>query len=1029
MASSVLFNDIKLKFPHFAVLKASAGSGKTYALTQRFVQFILSDKIPKNHLRNILAITFSNNAAKEMRERIIKCLKNLYFGDQNSINDFISLVSLSRDEIPQKAGMLIDEILENYSDFHVKTIDSFMTSIFKASAIDFGYNPDFEIVMDNDSFMEYSFNLFLRKAKEGSQEASVLDDAIRIIHEQKSQDSSFLWDPALRLLEEQMKIYTKLASIGKSFELTDYSPIIKEKCDEIKAEIEIIEREIELSGLQKNKNSSFDKILNFVKKDRFADIIDVGLINSPVNKPGNKANKQEEYEKINKLWKQLISLIKDYIMIFSRSYYMPYLKVYSEFNEIIENTKRYQGKIFIGDINHYLASYLESQIVPDIYFRIGETIYHFLIDEFQDTSPIQWHNLSPLISNSLSQEGSLFIVGDTKQAIYGFRDADYRIMKGCETENIFPSAHHTVSELQTNFRSLPEILMFNEKVFKEKAASNSKYSEPAGRSGLSDYIQKPKQGTEDGYVSLSILEKNDDSLPERERLIEIIDEIIKRGYAYSDITILTSKNDDVVMVTKWLNENNISFISMSSLDVRRRKITGEIISLMNFLDSPIDDLSFAAFITGDIFSETLISRGMEDAVLRIHDFLLSTRESYPRYKTFQKEFSSIWEEFFEELFRLTGYLPLYEIVIRIIKTFRLFDLKCDEEAALIKILETIKDFESSGLNSIRDFLEFAAADSSRSEWDITLPSNIDAVKVMTIHKAKGLGFPVVIIFSYEDKNRGFEYIIEKTTDKVRLLKINGHIAKSNSSLQQIYDEERINETVNKLNSLYVGLTRAERELYVIGIKGRSNNYPFDLLPVTDFSQSGKKSNKSAPTQDGIHKGLPLFHHSKIIPILQNKDRLINLEERRRGELIHRVLSFVEYVTDGFEYELSRIIDLVGKEMRIAYSFDEIKELVIRLVNHSLTKDFFTLHPCRIIKNEMEIADNTGRLFRLDRLVSDEKRIIVIDYKTGSDMDAINEHISQVRNYMKLLHDIYQGKRLSGIIAYIDMRDIKIIEVK
>ncbi|MCX8031454.1 MAG: UvrD-helicase domain-containing protein, partial [Thermodesulfovibrionales bacterium] len=428
------------------VLKASAGSGKTYALSQRFLQLVISEKIPKNHLRNVLAITFSNNAAKEMRERVIKFLKNLYFQDPKMTDEFMSLVSLSREQLPKKAETLIDEILSNYSDFQVKTIDSFIASIFKASAIDFGYNPEFEIVMNSDYFMDYSFELFLKEVKDGSKEADILDKVINIIHDQKKTDSSFLWDPASKILEELKEIYLKITMTNKTPTIKDHTNEIEEICKKIKAKIEEINKEIISTGLEISGNSSFKRVLEITSKERFADLIGVGLNNPPVKKPDKKSGKDLEYENICNMWSEAATLIKDYINLYSRSYYMPYLRVYEEFKDIIETIKRSQDRVFIGDINYYLASYLDSEIVPDIYFRIGEKIYHFLIDEFQDTSPIQWKNLYPLISNSLSQEGSLFVVGDTKQAIYGFRDADYRIMKRCELENVFSSAKHRVSE-------------------------------------------------------------------------------------------------------------------------------------------------------------------------------------------------------------------------------------------------------------------------------------------------------------------------------------------------------------------------------------------------------------------------------------------------------------------------------------------------------------------------------------------------------------------------------------------------------
>ena len=155
---SVLEKDTEIRFPQVVLLKASAGSGKTHALTERFVQFLLSDKIPKNHLKNILAITFSNNAAREMKERILSWLKDIYFGDPTKIEEISEILSLKKEDLPAKAGITIDDILKNYTELQVKTIDSFMTSIYKASAIDLGYSPDFEIVMAPETNMSYAFN-------------------------------------------------------------------------------------------------------------------------------------------------------------------------------------------------------------------------------------------------------------------------------------------------------------------------------------------------------------------------------------------------------------------------------------------------------------------------------------------------------------------------------------------------------------------------------------------------------------------------------------------------------------------------------------------------------------------------------------------------------------------------------------------------------------------------------------------------------------------------------------------------------
>ena len=216
-----------MKFPHFTVLKASAGSGKTYALSMRFARFLLSDKVPRNRLGNLLAITFSNNAASEMKERVLDLLKRTCLGDEELIAEFGALMSLPPARLRTKAGEAVDAILANYSDFQVKTIDSFMTSIFKASAIDFGYSPDFEIVMNNAALMGYAFDLFLRRVREGTKESTFMNGVIDTMLANRGGDAPYPWEPAREILNEVEGIYRKLAAYGKPVSTIDYAAALK----------------------------------------------------------------------------------------------------------------------------------------------------------------------------------------------------------------------------------------------------------------------------------------------------------------------------------------------------------------------------------------------------------------------------------------------------------------------------------------------------------------------------------------------------------------------------------------------------------------------------------------------------------------------------------------------------------------------------------------------------------------------------------------------------------------------------------
>jgi ATP-dependent helicase/nuclease subunit A len=1023
MARPVLGKDSAIRFPHFMILKASAGSGKTYALTERFVQYLLSENIHRNSLRNILAVTFSNNAAKEMKERILIWLKSICFDDPESTGELSRIVSLDREKMREKAKHLIGEILDNYSDFQVKTIDSFMTTVFKTSAIDFGYNPDFDILMSIDALMEYSFDRFLRDVREGTAKAKLFEEIIGRILDQKKREASYPWDPSRVLLDEIKKIYGKLSSTGRKVRIVDLSADMQALIVTISAATEKLEDMVLKSGLDKNKNSSYVSVLEAVGKNGFSDIIGKQLKNPPVNKPGKKQPElQNTYERIAGKWAEVVKLFREYTAYYARDYYMPYLKVYEEFRANIEEMKRRQGKIFIEDVNRYLAEYIGSEIVPDVYFRLGETVFHYLIDEFQDTSPIQWRNLYPLLENSLSQGGSLFIVGDTKQAIYGFRDADYTIMKDSEKSNPFPSSEHIVKELDTNYRSLRKILDFNENVFKETAAGNDSYKEAGEQSGLTDYTQRVKEKNKDaGYAEAVIYERDDEDPPERLKIQEIIRELIMRGFAYRDIAVLTQKNEDAVRVTSWLNEKGTPFISYSSLDIRRRKAVGEIVSLLNFLDSPTDDLSFASFLLGQVFNRILVKDSIPLDIEQLRAFLFAHKDDPPFYKAFQREYGHIWKRYFEGPFRSTGYLPLYDLVTEIFNVFSVFETMGHEEAAFVKILEAVKEFEGEGHNSLKDFLEFTAAgDTGEARWNMDAPKDVPAVKVMTVHKSKGLGFPVVIVLLYEGRNKGFDYLMEETGEDVRPVRLTKDTSKCDPLLEAIYNKETLKELVNKLNSLYVGFTRAEQELYVIGAKGRKDTFPFDLLPIDDFPPAAKPEREKR-AGDEQRQAFEIGHYNKNLKFQVRSDALLNIKEKQRGEFIHRVLYFVEYVTDGFENRLALIIKNVMAETGL---FDEIKTSLLAFLAHKNIAGYFKQQPGRSVMREQEFSDGEGRLYRMDRVVIDADKITLMDFKTGHDKKAEEKYETQLKTYMKLLRDIYPDKQIEGIIAYVDLKEIR-----
>jgi ATP-dependent helicase/nuclease subunit A len=215
------------ELPKYTVVSASAGSGKTRALKQRVVQLLLARSIPNNSLKNILAITFTNNAAREMKQRVLDGLKSASLGKPETLEEFQQLLSLTPSEIQLGAGKLVEEILDNYSDFQIRTIDSFLARVFKASALELGLSPDLEIALDSDAILDEAFGLFARELHAGTSSARLFDQLIQLLLESRGSDDRFFWNPYPELADKVKDLYKRIILTSKHLRLEDYSDDIR----------------------------------------------------------------------------------------------------------------------------------------------------------------------------------------------------------------------------------------------------------------------------------------------------------------------------------------------------------------------------------------------------------------------------------------------------------------------------------------------------------------------------------------------------------------------------------------------------------------------------------------------------------------------------------------------------------------------------------------------------------------------------------------------------------------------------------
>jgi ATP-dependent helicase/nuclease subunit A len=1045
-----LTRDTDLTFPDFVLLRASAGSGKTHALSLRYVQFLLSDEIKKKlkestggaaraDLPNILAITFTKNAAHEMKDRILDWLKGSYFGDPKKIRQILDIVSVPPPELPARAAAAVERILSSYTDFQVQTIDSFMASIYDASTLDLGASPDYEIILDNREVIDYAFQRYLRRVRPSSDEGRVFLDVIESILDNLRADGSYIWDPAEPVLKNLKIFYARLSAQRGDLALENH---MAEKLKLKKAAKQKAARLIELvdkSGLEPKKSGHFfTRVAPAVREGRDFDLIRLSFKTEPVKKPGDPKS-EPVFSNIIGLWNELEDVSKKFRALYARDFFYPYGRVFLSLEETLEDVKRRLGTVFMEDIHKKLSRHIGQGIVPDVYFRLGEQIFHYLIDEFQDTSPIQWANLVPLIDNSLSLGGSLFLVGDTKQAIYGFRDADYRIQKKLEdpSQRPFGSTGVQPKSLDKNRRSHEFVFEFIKKIFPEAVKCREDYRKAAAQSGLDDIKQSViEQNLGSGYATYLRLEKDEENLPERAAIQERVREILGRGYRFSDIAILTYKNESVVNISTWLNEISwegrpIPLIPYSSLDIRRRKITGEILAFLRFLDSPPDDLSFAAFLLGDVLAWTLADEtsgpGPVIWLERFRTLIFSCRgRREPLYASFREEHPQLWQQYLEPFFKTVGYSPLYDLVSQFYRVFGVFERFADEEASLAKFLEAIKDFEGAGRNDLREFLVSAERkESGESNLDIDVPVDIDALRIMSIHKAKGLGFPVVILLLYGEKYRAQEFYLDANKERVRILKLNQGLIEADPELKDIYDNERESDLVDRLNTLYVALTRAGRELHVIGVKGDKDTYPFDLFEdVSDktFGAKSEVSGRVGDKEEAIFRGVRFRTAVERIPGAPESLNTLNI---RRGNIIHDILAAVSTIRNSWELDLAEVIQKLGIPESERPLYEESRAAIMRFFAEPALSRFFQPLPGRRVFTEYEVCDGRGQVLRLDRLIVDPEEVTIVDFKTGVQSDPVKKadwekaDASQMLNYIRIVKDIYPEKRVLGYLAYID----------
>ncbi|MCB9757155.1 MAG: UvrD-helicase domain-containing protein [Candidatus Omnitrophica bacterium] len=1026
-------------------MEASAGSGKTYCLARRYVQLLLNPRLTADQilLRNILAITFTNKAAYAMKGRILEFLKKIALGMMTSreVDEILTPIDLSLNEAGPAAVRIMDELIHRYHFFQVQTIDSFINTLLSGCAFKIGLSAAFKIKRNYNEYLAHSFDRLIDQAPGHQPLADVLD---RFLYQYLFLENKSGWFPKKDMLALLSALYNQSNIYGR-----DFAPL-RLQGDELfvrKRKILELLRELQTSLPDGTHKRFIDSLKNFLKD--YQDGFDFDRVseyfsweNVPVTKGVNVP------VALDRLWAKIQSQLCQLAQAEAYCLFDPYVEVFAYINRDFHRQAAEDDVLFLPELNRRARALFDEGMVSveELYYRLATRFTHYLLDEFQDTSRLQWQNLELMIEEALSTGGTFFYVGDKKQAIYGFRGGEVKLFD--EVKDRFRAFNVRTEALTTNYRSEKAIVDFNNQVFSSENLQRFIGELRQDKTQTVDLslndieqiekifhasTQKTGPGHQGGYVRIEYIQpvgKQQVQNETRLRLLALIKQL-KERFAYSQIAILTRSNTEIEEVTSWLMAEGIFVESERTLNIKENPLIMELIALLRFLDSPIDNLSFAGFLSGDLFHR--ISGLTKE---EMHAFLFAQRpriddkKDFYLYRAFRDRYEMLWNHLFADFFKNVGLYPLYELSASVLRRFQVYDNFPDEQGFFLRFLELVKEKEEefSDLNSFLEHFE-----SFENDELFVNVVNSDAIKILTTHKAKGLEFPVVIIPFLGMKVHAASggglgqqsYIVDPSEESLKLLRIKKKYLSFSEKLVEIERIQKVQSFISELNNIYVALTRAGKELYAfIPAKiGSSRNLINALIPP-EWLEVGRAQGPAASEKQQKNEsrlGLPVAGQQDWIGFLKEEfvdsTAVFRRREIRRGVVLHDLLSRIGAMK---KTDQDRLINEVIRATQAQYpQISDWQEFVMdlkRILDAEVLQSFFVVTDGQVFL-EKDVVNGLGQTRRIDRLIIKQDELWIVDYKSSREGRA--KFLEQVKEYMMIIGDIEPGKTVRGFLLYLD----------
>ncbi|MEI6577068.1 MAG: UvrD-helicase domain-containing protein [Bacteroidota bacterium] len=1009
----------------FLVYRSSAGSGKTYTLVKEYLKVVL---LRPDSFRNILAITFTNKAANEMKERLMLFLTGLAkeeIEQEDSIKALSATLSeeigLSDAIIRKRSEIVLGLILHHYSDLAIGTIDSFVARVIRTFARDLHLSQSFEIELDQSSVIANAVEKLMQQlGKDECLTEALLEFTLEKVEEEKGWNiekdlagfaSDILFQEegqhALSALEhltlsDFSEIRKKLRTLRYGFE----SQVNKQASVLYKM---LIDNDLPFEAFYYGMNGVFGNLRNLSANPLMDKYLSTNsYVQKALNQDvwlGPKASiaHKSTFDRLGQDFKDGFKALHEFIekqlpnYLIRKALYSNLwaLSLLHEINHAVEEIKAENNILPIIEFNRRISEVVLNEPIPFIYERLGERYHYFLIDEFQDTSILQWQNMLPLIENALSEAYLVIIVGDGKQAIYRWRGGEveqfaslpevYRNPEGLIHRQRESALIRSYQEavLGTNYRSGKFIVDFNNEFFINTSVV---LSEMFQKSIYAENLirQKPQESKTGGMVSLEFvpdeangLEYNDLML---HRIRDIIQEVIHSGYTYGDIAILGRANVNIGVTAEFLIGSGIPVQSPDLLKISASGKVNFLISCLRWTVNPEDRISRRAM---EIFVQSASN--------------LSIREL--KLGELQK-------------------LPVYDLSEELIRHFKLAE---ESDPYLLFFLDAVNDYSRRNDVTVTGFLDWWEVQGNSKV--ILTPDEVPAVRLLTVHKAKGLQFPVVILpFLPAAMKITLKYlwadIMDEEIPEIQkvLLKTLKDLDATTFSAQ--FREEENKSRLDYLNLLYVAMTRPEDRLYILSdLPSKTPETGFNTADFlfrfakmkghVDLSQcyiqgekSQKKKKKISPDKDKnvfhLTSSLSSSWKDKLF-IRYNSpsawDVIQPTRTREKGELLHQVMAGISDI-HSWDFELKK---MYSKGIFDQDNLEEIRENVRKVIFHPELQQFFSGDIQILAEKEILLPD--GKVIRPDRVVCLPERTVILDYKTG---EKSEHHLDQIRDYSNIL---------------------------